>query len=193
MVVTLISFFTFQVLAAIFLTARALGRAVEEFLELDLFDQGRVRPIAMFGLRVAFLFAGINALTVLAPAIAGVAPRAAFGVLGTMNVLVVAAGIWLSTGGLVRRMRKAKRAEQERVARAIQGDSEALTGSPVVNRLGHLSFLDLLSYRERVDALPVWPFDASMLGRLLVYAILPPLSWVAGALVEQLLGHLMSS
>ena len=43
------------------------------------------------------------------------------------------------------------------------------------------------AHQHRVQSLPDWPFDVQLLVRVLVYVVLPPLAWIAAALVEQLL------
>jgi hypothetical protein len=42
----------------------------------------------------------------------------------------------------------------------------------------------LLSWRREVTALPDWPFDIGIVGRLALYLIIPPLTWVGAALIQ---------
>ena len=42
----------------------------------------------------------------------------------------------------------------------------------------------LLTYRREVMDAPEWPFDTSVMGRLAVYLIIPPLTWIGAALIE---------
>jgi len=42
----------------------------------------------------------------------------------------------------------------------------------------------LLVYRREVLNVPEWPFDTSAMGRLLLYLIIPPLTWIGAALIE---------
>ncbi|MDX1733706.1 MAG: hypothetical protein R3228_05035 [Halioglobus sp.] len=44
----------------------------------------------------------------------------------------------------------------------------------------------LLERRDRVKALNTWPLDFSIWSRLLFYGLIPPLAWIAAALVEVL-------
>lgn len=51
-----------------------------------------------------------------------------------------------------------------------------------------LSAMDtLLDMRERVARAPGWPLDIAGLQRILVYIVLPPLTWAAAAVVEMLI------
>ena len=42
----------------------------------------------------------------------------------------------------------------------------------------------LLTYRREVIDAPEWPFDTSVVGRLALYLIIPPLTWIGAALIE---------
>lgn len=44
----------------------------------------------------------------------------------------------------------------------------------------------LLQFRSQVDALPVWPFNPALAARWLFYVVIPPVTWVLAALVENL-------
>lgn len=44
----------------------------------------------------------------------------------------------------------------------------------------------VLDMRERVASAPSWPLDLAGLQRILLYLVIPPLTWVAAALVERL-------
>jgi len=42
----------------------------------------------------------------------------------------------------------------------------------------------ILAFRDYVRALPEWPFNLGLLGRWLFYIVIPPLTWVLAALME---------
>ena len=42
----------------------------------------------------------------------------------------------------------------------------------------------ILDFRDHVRALPEWPFNLGLLGRWLFYVVIPPLTWVLAALME---------
>jgi hypothetical protein len=44
---------------------------------------------------------------------------------------------------------------------------------------------ELIVYRQFVDDLSEWPFDVSTVLRLLLYLLIPLVSWLGGALVER--------
>ncbi len=77
--------------------------------------------------------------------------------------------------GLHRNMRSALDAQLARIQRRIDDcDREDLT------RLGAL-----VEHRETVRNFSSWPLDVGLLGKGLLYLVLPPLAWVAAALVER--------
>ncbi len=51
--------------------------------------------------------------------------------------------------------------------------------------------LPILAFRNHVRALPVWPFNLGLLGRWLFYVVIPPLTWVMAALMENLIDILV--
>jgi hypothetical protein len=44
-----------------------------------------------------------------------------------------------------------------------------------------------LSLRREIREVSEWPFDFSVLTRLLLYLIIPPLTWIGAALIEVLI------
>lgn len=84
---------------------------------------------------------------------------------------------------LHRRILEAKRLEMDRISRDIE--SRQRSGVPDVDR--YLALQPLLTYRREVGDAPEWPFDTSVMGRLALYLIIPPLTWVGAALIEILI------
>jgi hypothetical protein len=77
----------------------------------------------------------------------------------------------------------AKRAELERldgmVAKISQQEGDE------GRRVAQL--VPVLAYRQEVERAREWPFDTSVTSRLGFYLVIPPLTWVASAVVERLL------
>ena len=44
----------------------------------------------------------------------------------------------------------------------------------------------LLTYKSEIAGVPTWPFDIGNMTRLSLYLIIPPMTWVAAALIENL-------
>ena len=85
---------------------------------------------------------------------------------------------------LHRRLKSAKLAEQTRIEAMVV---EWRQSHNTATRESLAQLQPLLAYREYVASLPIWPFDMSALARWGFYLTIPPLTWVAAALVEMLL------
>ncbi len=164
----------------------ALARAIPR---LELFDRRPLAPFARQGLRSALLTLLAIAILSLNAADRGFAWS--LGVIGPIALGLAAAALLLPARGVRDRVRRAKHEELERVRRAIQGDIDALADSAIAKRAGTLGLADLLAYRQYVESIREWPFDAPMLGRFALFALLPLGSWLGGALVERALGSLL--
>jgi len=81
-----------------------------------------------------------------------------------------------------KRMRSAKAQELSSVAAALNGNAGALEQTLLAGE-EHPSKIDLLYYRDLIDAIKEWPFT-DRIRALVLFGILPPLTWVIAALIE---------
>ena len=81
------------------------------------------------------------------------------------------------------RIEIAKDTEIELVRRALRHDDSALAQSQFGPRLADFGFGDLMIYEERIKNVWEWPLKAHI-RRLLLFGLLPPLTWVMAAAVE---------
>ena len=84
-----------------------------------------------------------------------------------------------------RRMHLKKVQELSSINAALAGNFEALENSLLVGE-GHPSKIDLLIYRDRITAIKEWPFT-DRIRALVLFGILPPMTWVIAALIEILI------
>ena len=77
-------------------------------------------------------------------------------------------------------------AELNAINRAISGDLSSLKDTAIAKRAEECSLADLLSYRGFVESVWEWPMSTQVTG-LVFFGLLPPLSWVMAASVENLL------
>ncbi len=175
---------SFQASFGMLLLARRLGSLGAE-VSLDLFDRSRGEPMARFAVRLASMQAifgvGMGLMSLMGmwafwPGLGG----------ALTNILASALLLALCTVPYVRSMRALKRSELLRVHGALAGDAAALDASPLASRLRGLNLVELLSYRREVMDAATWPLDAALWGRWILYLVLPPLSWIAAALVEEI-------
>jgi hypothetical protein len=106
------------------------------------------------------------------------------GLIATVIPMIVLAllPIW----PLHRRLGLAKRALLDDVDARIAVAPAAGSGPLAIATLG-----PLLAWRREIKALPDWPFDIGIVGRLAFYLIIPPLTWVAAALIQHFVEQIL--
>ena len=82
-----------------------------------------------------------------------------------------------------RRIVTAKRSELDRVSEEIIDQTQATPD----DQRAYVLLNPLLTYRREITTVPEWPFDTSVIGRLAVYLIIPPLTWIGAAMIENLI------
>lgn len=162
----------------------ALGRA----MHIDLLTPRAYTPfarvavsstLAIIGAQAAFPIMWIDAD---ASAIATIP-----GLIATSIALVFLFALPIAS--IHRAIASAKRAELDRLDDLIRDTSLALPGRHDRVRLEQLN--PLLAYRREIEDVSEWPFDTSVAGRLALYLIIPPLTWIGAALIEMLIDDLV--
>ena len=163
--------------------ARRFSDLAGEVERIDLFDLQGLAPFARQGLRSALLWLVLISLFSLnAMDLIWFSITAAIALVGGTAALI------LPVRGIHLRLRQAKQAELERVHAAIRGDPGPLSGSLIGGHGASLGLSDLLAYRNFLESVREWPFDASTMLRFTLYLAIPLGSWLGGAFVERLLG-----
>ena len=91
---------------------------------------------------------------------------------------------------LHKRLQQAKRAEIGLINHQLE--RVRLQTGMLLNDVEKLDAVNrLLLYRREVQQVSDWPFDMAALTRLGLYLILPPLTWVAAALIQKLVDQLL--
>lgn len=164
------------------LRQRRIARAIEP-------DLRRVQQYACFALPALYLF-GVYSI-VLGAAAASVVLFDGTGevvpayLARTTSMLLIFLPLSLMPLWEIHRsIERTRNRERERVIRALNGDPEALRDS-VVDR-GAAERSDWMSHLLWLDTLPTWPLGA-YLQRFLLFVLLPPVTWVMAAAVENLL------
>lgn len=145
-----------------------------------------MRPLACFGRSAALiaLYSGGAAVIFTLMTIVG-RPGGAQAELPSLIFLTffLGAALYLPLSGARAAIQEAKRAELERIATDLGHHRDVLTAADGAARADRL-----LAYRERILAVPEWPFGVGTAPRALFFVALPLLSWIAAALVERALG-----
>ena len=84
-----------------------------------------------------------------------------------------------------KRLMAMKRAELDLVAMNIEAESGKGT-SPAGDFVLLQRIMPLLSYQRELNQMSTWPIDMGSMSRLSLYLIIPPLTWVGAALIENL-------
>ncbi len=166
------------VVAALLDNALVLHRAAR-VARVNLFAPRQLRPFAVVAVISTSAIIGAQALFPLLFIDENVSPVAYIpGLLATAvpMVLMAALPVW----PVHRRMLGEKRRVLEVLERRI-----VTLGNPDPAQTDTAAALTpLLAYRREVLQAPEWPFDVSVVARLLLYLIIPPLTWVGAALIE---------
>lgn len=86
---------------------------------------------------------------------------------------------------LHKRLKEHKKREAAEVKALIRNAPKSLSPE-------HVSALEsLLQRRDRIESLPTWPVNVSMVSRLLIYGVIPPAAWIGAALMERFVERLL--
>jgi hypothetical protein len=163
--------------------ARRFSDLAGEIERIDLLDLQTLAPFARQGLRSSLLWLVLLSLVSL-----NAVDLIWFSTIAVIALVGGTAALILPVRGIHVRLRQAKRAELGRVHAAIRGDPGALSGSLIREHGADLGLSDLLAYRNFLESVREWPFDAPTMLRFALYLAIPLGSWLGGAFVERLLG-----
>lgn len=151
--------------------------------KIDIWHPERVRVLTRLAMaRALFWLIGstIGSLFFLDDSINPIALFPVFGGIGLVASLLLALPVFR----LHFAFKQAKEEELGRVRDVIKKNWDKLQGTPtdeaMIARVGGLVALE-----QRIEAVSEWPLDLSTLSRFSLYLAIPVLSWIGGALVEQ--------
>lgn len=163
--------------------ARFLSTQQKLHHKIDIWHPERVRVLTRLALaRALFWLIGstIGSLFFLEESINPVALLPVFGGIGLIATLLLAMPVFR----LHFAFKQAKEEELVRIRDVIKQNWDKLQGTPTdeatIARLG-----GLVAFEQRIEAVSEWPLDLSTLSRFSLYLAIPMVSWVGGALVEQ--------
>jgi len=161
------------------------SRIARRLRKIDLLDLSPLAPFTQQGLTNALLLVGLVSIWSLMLLETGFE-----------QVMIVNAGIALvmmalamlaPLRGVHRRICEAKEEALDWVNGEISEHRVAFEGSRSGRRDGEMA--DLIAYRNLIDDVAEWPFTSSTYFRLILYAMLPLLSWGVGIVAEELIGR----
>lgn len=83
------------------------------------------------------------------------------------------------------------RAAKQNELKSVQAQLAQLRNGDQIDQQLMASMQPLLIYRKEIEQVTEWPFDSVAIARLMLYLIIPPLTWVGAALIEILVDSLL--
>ena len=171
------------VISAITRNAIAFYHLSRDHLRIDLLHARELIPLAWVSVVSTLSLIGAQALFGLL-----VLDQSGWDVLlpGTLGIAVPMVPMFLLPIWPVhKRLQALKKKELDSINKKLNPE-QAFMAQPLehAESLGQLN--NLLAYRREIQAVPEWPFDLGAMSRLGFYLIIPPLTWVGAALIENL-------
>ncbi len=175
----------FQVFNTLIRNARLFGEIVGDHLEVNLLDLKQLSPCSKVAIVPVLLAVG---LYVVYPLNWVGKPLELsdmfFPMLFTLPSLLLM--FLLPLLPLKRKIQQQKEQQISAITKAIKGDKSALAGSYLTHESNTVTTLEMLQFRQYIEKLNDWGIDSPALKKISLYVLLPPSTWVAAALVEQL-------
>lgn len=182
---------TFAIATQLISSARQLSRLVGAHLEPGLGGNPAAHRLGVIASRsIVPTLILVAALPLL---IFDSEPRWSAVVPGAVMSLALIVVLFLAPlGGLRARVEAFKREQIAAVDRALASIGPLGRDAPRdIERNRARELASLLSLRRELQAISPWPVGASVFGRVLLYGIIPPLTWIAAAMVEFSLAGLL--
>jgi hypothetical protein len=177
------SVFMFIFLQAILVESKHLSELSSKFGELDIVDLEFTRVFGQNALRNSLLMLGWLAIVSLFLMEEG------FGsviLVGWVTAIVIVVAAFLGPVlGIREQIVTAKKKELDWCDANIKKSRDQFKKHEIADSNGQTPLGELIVYRQYVDDVSEWPFDVSTVLRLLLYLLIPLVSWFGGALVER--------
>ncbi|MEM6606652.1 MAG: hypothetical protein AAF671_12885 [Pseudomonadota bacterium] len=106
-----------------------------------------------------------------------------------LSLATLVGTVALSLRGIRRRIREVRIESLEEIDARLASLPLRRVAGAGVDKLAEIDLL--LDMRERIAQAPGWPFDLAGLQRILLYIVVPPLTWAAAALVEMVIESIL--
>ena len=174
-------------LAAYLMQSQSLNHAAHH-LNIDLLQLSRypniASPLVRFIVVVFLVLTIVQVVVLFDPAFSKVMLLATLALVGVSipPLLLYAFPVLV----LRNRIKEEKERELGIVFQALEGDDEAIKSGRIRSRVIPPSIADLLTQRMFIESLWEWPI-ATHVQKLILFGLLPPLTWVIAAVIENTL------
>lgn len=162
-----------------------MSRIAKKLSRIDLLDLSPLAPFTQQGLTNALLLIGLLSIWSLTMFETGFEQMMI--VNSSVGLVLIALALLSPVRGVHRRIRQLKEAALSWVNGEISKRLSAFENSDAGRDSGEMA--DLVAYRGLVQGVPEWPFTTSTYTRLILYALLPVVSWGIGIVAEGLVGR----
>ena len=167
-------------MASLLQNGRRVGRLAHHLREIDLLRADRLLPFARIAIVSTLSLTGSLALFPFLMIDVGASPTTVLP--GLVATLLPMGALLLLPLLPARREITAEKARQ--LARINLRLASLRAGSGYERNFRQVS--TLLDMREHIERVPDWPVNTGVIGRLGFYLIIPPLTWVGAAMIENL-------
>ncbi len=171
-------------LASVIGTARTYKLVGRTQVNVDLLDTGPLHLFARQGMRTALAWILLSSLISLFWLDHAGQTN---GVIIGLVILLVTASLVYGVSGVHDSIRREKSAQLATLRERIRTEHGVVIEEAGSRSSGGTQLAGLIAYHDLIERTPEWPFDASMVARLALFATLGLGSWLGGAVVERLL------
>jgi len=162
-----------------------MSKIARQLQRIDLLDLSPLLPFTQMGLTNALLLVGSLSIWSLMLIETGFGQMII--IAGIATLLSAALALWLPVRGLHERIRQSKQQELNWLNREISKRRSSFRSSDTSRTSGEMA--DFVTYRGLIESVSEWPFTTSTFTRLILYALLPLLSWGVGIVAEEIVGR----
>jgi hypothetical protein len=169
--------------------AMVFGRLGGDHVRVTLLSTRKLLPFARVAISSSLAVIGALALFPLINLEGGLdlaeSVPGAVAILGPL-VIIFVIPVWPLHQRLVRLKQQELAALHERIEAVLEAPGGVKIAAGDIDTL-----LPLLTYRREISQQSTWPFDVGNITTLLFYLVIPPLTWVGAALIENLVNLAM--
>ena len=164
-----------------------MSRIAKKLNQLDLLDLSPLAPFTQQGLTNALLLVGLLSIWSLMMFETGFGQM--MWIIGLATLIMAVLALLSPVHGVHKRIRQSKEDELCWVNGEILKHRSSFQNSDTSRRSGKMA--DLVAYRGLVESIPEWPFTTSTYTRLILYTLLPLVTWGIGLIAEEFVGRVL--
>jgi len=162
-----------------------MSRIAKKLSRIDLLDISPLAPFTQQGLTNALLLIGLLSIWSLTMLETGFEQMMIMN--GSAGLVLIALALLSPVRGVHKKIRQSKDAELGWVNGEISKQRSVFQNLDPGRPSGELA--DLVAYRSLVESVPEWPFTTSTYTRIILYALIPVVSWSIGIVAEGIVGR----